>query len=67
MIVPTWPRRVWIFFHAWKHADHVMVGYDGATLACGTCMGLSDPENGLPWHMMISMGSTKERFDDYNE
>lgn len=34
--------------HQQEHPDHVLVGRYGEVSACGTCLGLPNPENGLP-------------------
>lgn len=41
-------RLLILRLHARLHLDHVLVGWDGRPLRCGTCLGLDRPENGLP-------------------
>ncbi len=34
--------------HKWLHPTHILVGWDGTPLKCGTCLRLPNPQNGLP-------------------
>lgn len=46
---PKWfIRRAYLWLHAKRHPDHVLVGWNGPLIRCGTCLGLARPENGLP-------------------
>ena len=54
-------RRVLLRLHSRCHPDHVLVGWDGVALRCGTCLRLQHPENGLP------RGLLPHRHPDYRE
>lgn len=49
---PTTIRRARLRWHARRHPDHVLVGWYGVALRCGTCLGLSHPNNGLPARLL---------------
>jgi hypothetical protein len=45
-------RSTLLRLHARLNPGHVIVGWYGKPLRCGTCLGLPNPENGLPRHLL---------------
>ena len=46
-----------------KLRGHTLVGRYGMATACGTCLGLPNPENGLPAGMCERCGSRRLRLE----
>lgn len=49
-IYPTRLRAWWLVNHARRNPDHLIVGYSGIPLRCGTCLGIP-PGKGLAWEL----------------
>ena len=48
VVRPSFARLAWLWWHQRRNPSHVLVGWSGDLLRCGTCLRLAKPENGLP-------------------